>query len=177
MIFHSRTASRKSLSAAAASGSGGPAGSTAALHLAQRGVRVLLLERHYMLGGFCSTFRRRGFIFDAATQKHGLATPVGINSTTGIAGLTLGGGFGWTTRKFGLTADNLLSADVVTANGELVRASPTEHRDLFWALRGGGGNFGVVTAFEFALHELGPQVLSGLVVHPSAAADVAQRST
>lgn len=105
---------------------------------------------------------------DKETQTFGLALPVGINSTTGIAGLTLGGGFGWTTRKFGLTADNLLSADVVTAGGDLVRASPTEHRDLFWALRGGGGNFGVVTAFEFALHELGPEVLAGLVVHPFA---------
>ncbi|HXV28874.1 MAG TPA: FAD-binding oxidoreductase, partial [Sinorhizobium sp.] len=113
---------------------------------------------------------------DKETQAFGLALPIGINSTTGIAGLTLGGGFGWTTRKFGLTLDNLLSVDVVTANGELVRASPTEHRDLFWALRGGGGNFGVVTAFEFALHELGPEVLAGLVVHPFAdAQDVLQQ--
>jgi FAD/FMN-containing dehydrogenase len=108
---------------------------------------------------------------DVETQAFRLALPTGINSTTGIAGLTLGGGFGWITRKFGLTIDNLLSADVVTANGELVRASPTEHRDLFWAIRGGGGNFGVVTAFEFRLHELGPDVLSGLVVHPFAEAE------
>lgn len=108
---------------------------------------------------------------DVETQAFRLALPTGINSTTGIAGLTLGGGFGWITRKFGLTIDNLLSADVVTANGELVRASPTEHRDLFWAIRGGGGNFGVVTAFEFRLHELGPEVLSGLVVHPFAEAE------
>lgn len=105
---------------------------------------------------------------DKETQSFGLAVPTGINSTTGIAGLTLGGGFGWITRKFGLTIDNLVSADVVTANGELVRASPTQNSDLFWALRGGGGNFGIVTAFEFQLHELGPQVLSGLVVHPIA---------
>ncbi|MCA1443862.1 FAD-binding oxidoreductase [Ensifer sp. IC4062] len=105
---------------------------------------------------------------DKETQAFRLALPTGINSTTGIAGLTLGGGFGWLTRKFGLTLDNLLSVDVVTANGELVRASPTEHRDLFWALRGGGGNFGVVTAFEFQLHELDNQVLAGLVVHPFA---------
>lgn len=108
---------------------------------------------------------------DVETQAFRLALPTGINSTTGIAGLTLGGGFGWITRKFGLTIDNLLSADVVTANGELVRASPTGHRDLFWAIRGGGGNFGVVTAFEFRLHELGPDVLSGLVVHPFAEAE------
>lgn len=108
---------------------------------------------------------------DRETQAFALATPVGINSTTGIAGLTLGGGFGWTTRKFGLTIDNLLSADVVTAEGELVRASEKEHPDLFWAIRGGGGNFGIVTSFEFRLHPLGPQVLSGLVVHPLAEAE------
>jgi FAD/FMN-containing dehydrogenase len=104
--------------------------------------------------------------FDKEAQAFGLATPLGINSTTGVAGLTLGGGFGWTTRKFGLTVDNLLSADVVTAEGKLVRASDKENQDLFWALRGGGGNFGVVTSFEFKLHRLGPEVLSGLVVHP-----------
>jgi FAD/FMN-containing dehydrogenase len=103
---------------------------------------------------------------DKETQAFGLVVPSGINSTTGIAGLTLGGGFGWLTRKFGLTLDNLLSADVVTANGELLRTSLSENPDLFWAIRGGGGNFGVVTAFEFQLHDFGPQVLSGLVVHP-----------
>lgn len=103
---------------------------------------------------------------DKETQAFGMAVPTGINSTTGVAGLTLGGGFGWTTRKLGLTIDNLLSADVVTADGEVVRASTAEHPDLFWALRGGGGNFGVVTAFEFKLHKLGPQVFAGLVVHP-----------
>lgn len=103
---------------------------------------------------------------DRETQAFGLVVPTGINSTTGIAGLTLGGGFGWTTRRFGLTIDNLLSADVVTADGELVRASQSENPDLFWALRGGGGNFGIVTAFEFQLHRMGPQVFSGLVVHP-----------
>jgi FAD/FMN-containing dehydrogenase len=104
--------------------------------------------------------------FDKEAQAFGLATPLGINSTTGVAGLTLGGGFGWTTRKFGLTVDNLISADVVTADAKLIRASSKEHEDLFWALRGGGGNFGVVTSFEFNLHPLGPQVLSGLLVHP-----------
>jgi len=103
---------------------------------------------------------------DHETQAFGLATPVGINSTTGIAGLTLGGGFGWLSRKHGLTIDNLRSADVVTADGELRRASATENKDLFWGIRGGGGNFGIVTSFEFALHPVGPEVLSGLVVHP-----------
>jgi FAD/FMN-containing dehydrogenase len=104
--------------------------------------------------------------FDREAQAFGLVTPTGINSTTGIAGLTLGGGFGWISRKFGLTADNLISADVVTAEGTLIRASDKENRDLFWALKGGGGNFGVITSFEFGLHQFGPQVMSGLVVHP-----------
>ena len=105
---------------------------------------------------------------DQAAQAHGLATPLGINSTTGVAGLTLGGGFGWLSRKFGLTIDNLLSASVVTAAGEKVTASPRENSDLFWAIRGGSGNFGVVTSFEFKLHAIGTEVLSGLIVHPLA---------
>ncbi len=103
---------------------------------------------------------------DRETQAFGLAVPTGINSTTGIAGLTLGGGFGWLTRPLGMTADNLVAADVVTAKGELVHASAEENADLFWALRGGGGNFGVVTSFEFRLSSVGPEVFSGLVVHP-----------
>jgi FAD/FMN-containing dehydrogenase len=103
---------------------------------------------------------------DAATQAHGLATPVGINSTTGIAGLTLGGGFGWLSRKYGMTIDNLESAEVVTAAGEVLRVSAREHPDLFWAIRGGGGNFGIITRFEFRLHAVGPNVLSGLIVYP-----------
>lgn len=102
---------------------------------------------------------------DAATQAFGLATPTGINSTTGIAGLTLGGGFGWLSRSYGLTIDNLLSADVVTAGGELVTASESNHPDLFWGIRGGGGNFGIVTSFEYQLHEVGPELLTGLIVH------------
>jgi FAD/FMN-containing dehydrogenase len=103
---------------------------------------------------------------DGATQTHGLATPLGINSTTGIAGLTLGGGFGWLSRMHGLTVDNLAAAEVITAGGERLRASEDENPDLFWALRGGSGNFGVVTSFEYRLHDVGPEVLSGLIVHP-----------
>ena len=108
--------------------------------------------------------------FDAAAQAHGLATPLGINSTTGVAGLTLGGGFGWLSRKHGMSVDNLLSADVVMADGSQVHASETENADLFWGLRGGGGNFGIVTRFEFQLHAVGPNVLSGLIVFPFAQA-------
>jgi FAD/FMN-containing dehydrogenase len=104
---------------------------------------------------------------DAATLPLGKAIPVGINSTTGIAGLTLGGGFGWLSRKYGLTIDSLLSADVVTADGRELTASATENADLFWALKGGSGNFGIVTSFEFRLNDAGPDLLCGLIVHPA----------
>ncbi len=107
---------------------------------------------------------------DAATGPSGWAVPTGINSTTGIAGLTLGAGFGWLSRKHGMTIDNLLSAQVVTAAGDVLTASATENPDLFWALRGGGGNFGVVTSFRFQARRVGPDVLSGLIVHPWSAA-------
>ncbi|NVF15616.1 FAD-binding oxidoreductase [Vreelandella maris] len=104
--------------------------------------------------------------FDTAAQAYGLATPLGINSTTGVAGLTLGGGFGWLSRKYGLTVDNLLSMDIVTADGQQLHASESENADLFWGLRGGGGNFGIVTRFTFQLHPVGPNVLCGLIVFP-----------
>lgn len=103
--------------------------------------------------------------FDRATQAHGLATTMGVVSGTGIAGLTLGGGFGKLGRKHGLTCDNLIAADLVTANGRQMRASADENADLFWALRGGGGNFGVVTAFEYRLHPVGPEVLAGSLLY------------
>jgi len=98
---------------------------------------------------------------DVATQAHGLAAPAGIVTHTGLAGLTLGGGIGWLMRKFGLTIDQLESVEMVTAEGEVVHASDDENADLFWGLRGGGGNFGVVTEFEFNLNPLGPQVMAG----------------
>lgn len=103
--------------------------------------------------------------FDHETQAFGLATPGGQISTTGIAGLTLGGGWGWLSRTYGLVSDNLLSADIVTADGQLRVASATENADLFWGIRGGGGNFGIVTSFEYRLYPVGP-LLAGLVVHP-----------
>ncbi|MGE3286238.1 MAG: FAD-binding oxidoreductase [Pseudonocardia sp.] len=101
---------------------------------------------------------------DAATQEHGLAVTGGTVSHTGVGGLTLGGGFGWLTPQFGLSCDNVVSAEVVLADGRVVRAGADDHPDLYWALRGGGGNFGVVTEFEFALHEVGPIVHAGLLL-------------
>jgi FAD/FMN-containing dehydrogenase len=103
---------------------------------------------------------------DAATQAYGLAVTGGRMSTTGVAGFTLGSGSGWLERKLGLAADNLLSAQVVLADGTIVEASEREHPDLFWGLRGGGGNFGIVTSFEFALHPVGPVMLGGMIMHP-----------
>ena len=103
---------------------------------------------------------------DVATQAHGLAAPAGIVTHTGLAGLTLGGGIGWLMRKFGLTIDQLRSVEMVTAEGEVVRAAEDENADLFWGVRGGGGNFGVVTEFEFNLNPLGPQVLAGPIFWP-----------
>jgi FAD/FMN-containing dehydrogenase len=103
--------------------------------------------------------------FDRETQAFGLATTGGLISTTGIAGFTLGGGIGWLLRKCGLTCDNLLSADMITVDGRFVKASSTENPDLFWALRGGGGNFGVVTSFEYRLYPVGPIVLGGVAFY------------
>jgi FAD/FMN-containing dehydrogenase len=107
--------------------------------------------------------------FDAAAQEFGLATTGGRVSTTGVSGLTLGGGSGWLERKYGLACDNLVSAEVVTADGRVVTANETVNPDLFWALHGGGGNFGVVTSLEFRLHPVGPTVLAGLLLWPGAA--------
>ena len=103
---------------------------------------------------------------DRETQAFGLAVPAGVVTHTGLAGLTLGGGIGWLMRRYGLTIDQLLSVDLVTADGEFVKASATENSDLFWGIRGAGGNFGIVTEFEFQLNPVGPEVLAGPVIWP-----------
>ncbi|MEO8134081.1 MAG: FAD-binding oxidoreductase [Betaproteobacteria bacterium] len=128
------------------------------IHLgAMNGVAVDAVARRAVCGGGATWAD-----VDAATQQHGLATPGGFISHTGIAGLTLGGGIGWLTPMAGLSCDNLVAAQMVTADSRIVRASKEENSDLFWALRGGGGNFGIVTSFEFALHPVGPLVNLGL---------------
>lgn len=104
--------------------------------------------------------------FDAATQQHALHTPGGRVTTTGVGGFTVGGGYGWTSSKHGLTCDNLISAEVVTADGQVLVASEENNADLFWGLRGGGGNFGIVTRFDFRLHRLGPSVFAGMALWP-----------
>jgi FAD/FMN-containing dehydrogenase len=137
----------------------------------------LSLMRGVRVDPRAGTVRAQGGVtwgdYDHETQAVGLATPGGVISTTGIAGLTLGGGFGWLTRRFGLSCDNLSSVDVVTASGESLVCSESENSELFWALRGGGGNFGVATSFEFRAHPVGPLVLGGLIGWPlSQAAEV-----
>jgi FAD/FMN-containing dehydrogenase len=122
-------------------------------------------ERRLLAAGPGLTWKE----LDTATQRHGLVTTGGIVSSTGVAGLTLGGGHGWLMRKHGLTCDNVRAIDLVAADGRRLRASADEHADLFWGLRGGGGNFGIVTSFEFRLHPL-TTVLAGMILYPRARA-------
>ena len=134
----------------------------------------LMIDLSGMRGVRVDPERRRAWVeggatwgnVDAATQAFGLATPGGLISDTGVGGLTLSGGIGWLRSRHGLVIDNLVSADVVTADGRLVHADRNEHADMLWALKGGGGNFGVVTTFEFALHPIGPTVMFAGPVYP-----------
>lgn len=126
-----------------------------------RGVLVDSESKHAFVQAGCTLGN-----VDRETQVHGLATALGFISLTGAAGLTLGGGFGYLTRKYGWASDNLLSVEIVTSDGRLVHASDRENPDLFWALRGGGGNFGVVTSLEYRLHSVGPRIMGGIVLHP-----------
>ncbi len=124
-----------------------------------KGIEIDAAARRARVGGGCTWGE-----FDAATAEHGLATTGGRVSTTGVAGLTLGGGSGWLERQFGLSCDNLLAVELVTADGREIRADETQHQDLLWASKGGGGNFGVVTALEFQLHPVGPMIYGGLLI-------------
>src|SRR6476659_10614367 len=138
----------------------------------------MLIDLSPMRNGRVDPNARRAFVgpgavwgdVDHETQPHGLATTGGLISTTGVAGFTLGGGIGWLMRKYGLACDNLVGADVGTADGRLVHASATENADLLWGLRGGGGNFGIVTQFELAVHRVGPLVYAGPIFYPAEAA-------
>ena len=135
-----------------------------------RGVRVDPDARRAYVGGGA-----RWRDVDRATQAFGLATTGGTNSDTGVGGLTLGGGIGWLAGQHGLACDNVRSVEIVTADGQMLRASPSENAELFWGVRGGSGNFGVVTSFEFELHPVGPTVLAGMVFHAFANARQALR--
>jgi FAD/FMN-containing dehydrogenase len=136
-----------------------------------KGIEIDPSARRARVGGGCTWGE-----FDAVAQEHGLATTGGRVSTTGVSGLTLGGGSGWLERQHGLTCDNLLAVELVTADGREIRADETQHQELLWASKGGGGNFGVVTAFEFQLHPVGPMILGGLMAWPATRAPEISRA-